>query len=55
VRYRQADQDCVVSACGESGLEVRFDDAQKAVAPGQFVVFYEQDRCLGGAVIDQLV
>jgi tRNA-specific 2-thiouridylase len=55
VRYRQDDQDCVVSACGESGLEVRFDDAQKAVAPGQFVVFYEQDRCLGGAVIDQLV
>jgi len=53
VRYRQADQDCVVTIDDDDGLEVRFEDRQKAVAPGQFVVFYDGDRCLGGAVIDQ--
>ncbi len=54
VRYRQADQDCVVRAVAEDRLEVRFDKHQKAVAPGQFVVFYEANRCLGGAVIYQI-
>ncbi len=54
VRYRQADQDCVVTAGDGNRLKVRFDERQKAVAPGQFVVFYDGDHCLGGAVIDQL-
>jgi tRNA-specific 2-thiouridylase len=54
IRYRQPDQDCVVTALGDNRLDVRFDEQQKAVAPGQFVVFYDGDRCLGGAVIDQL-
>ncbi|MDH5455465.1 MAG: tRNA 2-thiouridine(34) synthase MnmA [Gammaproteobacteria bacterium] len=54
VRYRQADQHCVVTAGDGGTLDVRFDTRQKAVAPGQFVVFYAGDRCLGGAVIDQL-
>jgi len=54
VRYRQADQACVVTALGDDRLDVRFTAPQKAVAPGQFVVFYDGDRCLGGAVIDEL-
>jgi len=54
VRYRQADQDCEVVAEPDGNLLVRFVEPQKAVAPGQFVVFYDGDRCLGGAVIDQL-
>ena len=54
VRYRQADQDCVVTAGGAGVVEVRFDVRQKAVTPGQFVVFYMGERCLGGAVIDQM-
>jgi tRNA-specific 2-thiouridylase len=54
VRYRQADQDCVVRVAGEGIVEVMFDTRQRAVAPGQFVVFYSGDRCLGGAVIDQI-
>jgi tRNA-specific 2-thiouridylase len=53
IRYRQSDQDCLVTAGKGTSLEVRFDDRQKAVAPGQFVVFYTGDLCLGGAVIDQ--
>ena len=54
VRYRQIDQDCVVTAQGSGKVEVRFDARQKAVAPGQFVVFYLENQCLGGSVIDQI-
>jgi tRNA-specific 2-thiouridylase len=34
-----------------SGLDIRFDDAQRAVTPGQSVVLYDGEVCLGGAVI----
>ena len=54
VRYRQIDQACVVTSVGDGKVDVRFDERQKAVAPGQFVVFYAADRCLGGAVIDEI-
>jgi tRNA-specific 2-thiouridylase len=54
VRYRQADQGCVATALDGGHLDVRFDKRQKAVAPGQFVVFYDGDLCLGGAVIDRI-
>lgn len=52
IRYRQADQDCTVSALEDGRLLVRFQRPQRAVTPGQYVVFYQQDRCLGGAIID---
>jgi tRNA-specific 2-thiouridylase len=54
IRYRQHDQNCHVSATFDDGLVVRFDAAQRAAAPGQFIVFYQGDRCLGGAVIESV-
>ncbi|MBE9538479.1 MAG: tRNA 2-thiouridine(34) synthase MnmA, partial [Proteobacteria bacterium] len=51
VRYRQADQDCQLTAT-ESGYTVTFDEPQRAVTPGQSVVFYQGDLCLGGGVIE---
>ena len=54
VRYRQSDQPCVIRPLPDNRVKVHFDEPQKAVAPGQFVVFYDDDRCLGGAVIDEI-
>ncbi len=54
VRYRQDDQACTVESGYGETLRVRFDTAQRAVAPGQYVVFYAADRCLGGAAIDEI-
>ncbi|MEP2604351.1 tRNA 2-thiouridine(34) synthase MnmA, partial [Marinobacter sp.] len=51
-RYRQPDQDCTVTAL-DSGFRIVFDDAQRAVTPGQSVVFYHDEVCLGGGVIEQ--
>lgn len=50
-RYRQADQSCEVNLENEQ-LVVTFDKAQRAITPGQSVVFYDDDECLGGAVIE---
>lgn len=50
-RYRQTDQACRVRIDSDR-VEVLFDAAQRAVTPGQSVVFYDGEECLGGAVID---
>jgi len=51
VRYRQQDQDCIISM-QEGAYTVTFDMPQRAVTPGQSVVFYDDDICLGGGIID---
>ncbi len=52
-RYRQADAACELRASGADGrVELVFDASQWAVTPGQSVVLYDGDVCLGGAVID---
>jgi tRNA-specific 2-thiouridylase len=50
-RYRQVDQTCQVRIC-ENGCMVEFDTPQRAVTPGQSVVFYSDEICLGGGVIE---
>jgi tRNA-specific 2-thiouridylase len=49
-RYRQLDQACEVTVHADR-LEVCFDEPQRAVTPGQSVVLYDGEACLGGAVI----
>lgn len=54
IRYRQADQACIVSRLESGELHVLFDSPQRAIAPAQSVVFYSNDgECLGGAVVSE--
>lgn len=50
IRYRQPLERCTVTANGDK-LHVKFDKPQRAVTPGQFIVFYDHDVVIGGAVI----
>lgn len=59
IRYRQADQDCIISEINaaqntesEASCMVEFDTSQFAITPGQSVVFYQDEVCLGGGIID---
>ena len=51
IRYRQEPQACTVTLVGNEA-NVQFDQAQRAVSPGQSAVFYQGEICLGGGVIE---
>lgn len=54
-RYRQPDQKVSVNIQRGGKVEILFKEKQRAVTPGQYVVLYdEQERCLGGGVIDNI-
>ena len=50
-RYRQSAEPCAVDVESDGTLTVRFERPQRAVTPGQSVVLYDGDLCLGGAII----
>jgi tRNA-specific 2-thiouridylase len=50
-RYRQADQACSVHVDGDHA-EIVFEQPQRAVTPGQSIVFYDDQACLGGGIIE---
>ena len=50
-RYRQDEQLCVVSLIGPNYTKIEFDYPQWAITPGQSIVFYEDDICIGGGII----
>ncbi len=55
-RYRQADQACVISPMDNNNQHcVLFSSMQRAVTPGQYIVFYDKNQCLGGATIEQII
>jgi tRNA-specific 2-thiouridylase len=54
-RYRQPDQAVQVTLDDIGNAEVVFAQPQKAVTPGQSVVFYNNEVCLGGGIIDRIV
>jgi tRNA-specific 2-thiouridylase len=53
-RYRQPDQGVTITPQGNGTYLVDFDVPQKAITPGQAVVFYDGDACLGGGTIDKV-
>jgi tRNA-uridine 2-sulfurtransferase len=52
VRYRQEDQDCIIEKIEEDRIFVTFNKPQRAVTPRQSIVFYKNNICLGGAIIE---
>ena len=51
IRYRMAEQPCTVEQTGPDTVRVTFDQPQRAITPGQAVVFYDGDLVVGGATI----
>lgn len=52
IRYRQTDQACDIHKL-DDGYQVIFEQPQRAITPGQSVVFYDDEICLGGGVIER--
>jgi tRNA-uridine 2-sulfurtransferase len=54
VRYRQHDQEALLEPLPDGSMRIVFAQPQRAVTPGQYAVAYEGERCLGGAVIEDV-
>ena len=52
-RYRQTDQACAIKKINNESYEVTFAEPQWAITPGQSVVLYQDDICLGGGIINK--
>lgn len=53
IRYRQSDQPCIIQKIEEGRAWITFPQPQRAVTPGQSIVFYDGSICLGGGVIQK--
>ena len=53
-RYRSNDVKCKIHYVSDDVIEILYPDRFKAVTPGQAAVFYDGDRMLGGATIDEV-
>ncbi len=51
IRYRMAEQPCVVEQTGPGSIRLAFDQPQRAITPGQTVALYDGETVVGGAVI----
>ncbi|MEN1969303.1 tRNA 2-thiouridine(34) synthase MnmA [Lentibacillus sp. N15] len=54
-RYRQQDSRVTVYPLDNGDVKVMFDKQERAITPGQSVVFYRGDVCLGGGTIDEII
>ncbi|MBR2909457.1 MAG: tRNA 2-thiouridine(34) synthase MnmA [Clostridia bacterium] len=54
-RYRQEDQEVLVYKLEKNKVRIEFEKPQRAVTVGQYAVLYNDDVCIGGAVIDEVI
>ena len=52
IRYRQEDHSCIITKIEGHRIWVDFPEPQRAVTPRQSIVFYQDNECLGGAIIE---
>lgn len=55
IRYRAPSAACEVRMLGDNAVEVHFVEAQRAISPGQAIVFYDGNLCVGGGWIDSQI
>jgi len=55
IRYRQNDQLCTITHLHDDSVTVTFQEPQRAITEGQSIVFYDNDICLGGGIIDHIL
>ena len=53
LRYRAQDATCRITELNNTEISIEFEEPRFAIAPGQSVVFYSENICLGGAIIDK--
>ncbi|WP_188453551.1 tRNA 2-thiouridine(34) synthase MnmA [Virgibacillus oceani] len=54
-RYRQKDSAVTVDILDDGNVHVKFDEKERAITPGQAVVFYDGEVCLGGGTIEEVI
>ena len=52
IRYRQVEKHCRIRYSDNDSILISFDTPQWAITPGQSIVFYQDDTCLGGGIIE---
>lgn len=55
IRYRQPQQPCRITRYNNDQVTVIFNEPQRAITPGQSIVFYDDQRCLGGGIIQAAI
>ncbi|MBI5447230.1 MAG: tRNA 2-thiouridine(34) synthase MnmA [Gammaproteobacteria bacterium] len=55
IRYRQQEQTAEIQQMTDNRYFIQFETPQRAVTPGQSAVFYQNDTCLGGGIIESII
>lgn len=55
IRYRQTEEPCLIGPMENGRYPILFSRPQRAITPGQYIVFYENEYCLGGSVIEEII
>ncbi|HEY3423310.1 MAG TPA: tRNA 2-thiouridine(34) synthase MnmA, partial [Negativicutes bacterium] len=55
IRYGARESACTISPLPDKTMHVKFDEPQRAITPGQSVVFYDQDIVVGGGIITKVL
>ena len=53
IRYRQQDSRCLIRSIDAGIAEIEFAEPQRAITPGQALVLYQGEQCLGGGTIER--